>query len=683
MIPNPLADSSLSDFHSFLKFRTRNFQAEYDRLCRGYGSLKAYANLHKQLGIHSEMDEDGKRRWRVTEYMPAASHVWLTSSRINFELRPEYELTRVGDGVWQLYLPDDALAHGDYFELRLQGEGPEVLRRVPAFAKWVEQDPQNPAQWCARIWDPQKSYKFKHANPPRAPFPRIYEAHIGMAQSAQGREEGSIGSYADFIDVVLPKVKEGGYTAVQLMGVLEHPLYKSFGYQVSSYFAPSSRCGTPDEFRRLVDEAHRMGIAVILDITHAHACSNTEQGLMGYDTSRYLFDRRVNQWGTPSFDYSKEMTRRFLLSNCRYWMEEFRVDGFRFDAVGNMLYNDHGIGDAFSHTSRCFYGSDGKPRTNVNGELYLTLVNTLIHQLDPQAMSIAEEFSGMPGLTCSPLEGGLGFDYRFAMGIPDFWAKFIKDGNTMEMLWYEMTNHRPYDRTISYVECHDQCINGKDAMIWRLIGDSMYTNMSPFNATWNETRGVALYRLMRAITLNSADVGWLNFMGAEFGHPEWLDAEEHGHRQWHLTDDESSFYASLSRWDKAQLHELVEGRPDAYATQPIYRMVHEDSRLLAFTRGKLVFAFNFHETRTETEFRIKVDPGKYVEIMSSDEPRFGGHGNLDPGKNPVEHFSDASTGIDLQDITVYVPPLTVLILERQDDDLKPAEPEVKAEPSDE
>jgi 1,4-alpha-glucan branching enzyme len=449
------------------------------------------------------------------------------------------------------------------------------------------------------------------------------------------------------------------------MGIPEHPLYKSFGYQVSSYFAPSSRFGTPDEFCRLVDEAHCLGLSVILDITHSHACPNSEQGLAHYDTSSYFFDDRENQWGTPSFDYQNEMTRRFLLSNCRYWLEDFRIDGFRFDAVGNILYTDHGIGDDFSHVSHCFHTPHGERRTNEAGELYLSLANALIHELSPKSLSIAEEFSGMPGLTCPPKKGGLGFDYRFAMGIPDFWGKYIKNGSTMGKLWYELSQHRPYDRTISYVECHDQCINGDDAMIWRIIGDAMYTRMSPFRATWNETRGVALYRLMRGITLMASDAGYMNFMGAEFGHPEWLDEDLHAHRQWHLADDQLSFYAALARLDAALLNDIVTRHSRDMLQKPMFRFIHEDYRLLAFSRGRLLLAFNFHETRAETDFRFQVPPGKYVEILSSDEPRFGGCGNLVPHEPATEHFSDKNSGIDKQDITLYLPPLTMLILEQK------------------
>lgn len=661
----PLTDTELSSYLPFLQRRTERFDAECARILRGYGSLAAYADLHERLGIHAEKDGAGKLRWRLTEYMPVAARVWLATSRTGFALREEQECVRLSNGLWQLLLPGDALAHGDYYELRVQGWGTDIRRRVPAFAVWVEQDRAEPGQWCARVWAPEQAYEFRHAAPAVQPFPRIYEAHVGMAQDARKHRGGSVGSYAEFTAEVLPRIREGGYTAVQLMGIPEHPLYRSFGYQVSSYFAPSSRFGTPDDFRRLVDGAHGLGLAVILDIAHSHACANTEQGLAQYDTGRYFFDARANQWGTPSFDYGNEMARRFLLSNCRYWLEEFRVDGFRFDAVGNILYTDHGMGDDFSHVGRCFHAPDGKPRTNEGGELYLCLANALIHQLKPDAVSIAEEFSGMPGLTCPPREGGLGFDYRFAMGIPDFWAKYIRKESTMGLLWYEMTNHRPYDRTISYVECHDQCINGKDAMIWRLVGDAMYTRMSPFNTTWNTTRGVALYRLMRGVTLMSADIGYLNFMGAEFGHPEWLDAEEHGHRQWQLAEDGMSFYASLARWDRAQLLEIVAKRGRDFALPPVFRFIHEENRLLAFSRGDLVFAFNFHELRTEPDFRFRVEPGKYVEILSSDEPRFGGVGNLDPGRTATEHFSDATSGIDLQEITLYLPPMTMLVLERR------------------
>ena len=293
--------------------------------------------------------------------------------------------------------------------------------------------------------------------------------------------------------------------------------------------------------------------------------------------------------------------------------------------------------------------------------MYINLANALTHELAPSAMTIAEEFSGMPGLTCPPEQGGLGFDYRFAMGIPDYWAKCIEEPRDMGSLWYEMTNHRPYDRTISYVECHDQHINGSDAMIWRLLGDAMYGHMGNKAESWNISRGLAFYRLMRLITLATADAGYLNFMGCEFGHPEWLDAEKHAHRQWRLADDPGLKYHSLAAWDR-QMLALVQSHLEDFAQPPMFRFIHEEKRLLAFERGQLLFAFNFHELEAQKGLRFAVSPGKYAELLSSDEIRFAGHGNLAVKSPPTEHFTAPLPGRYEGDITLYLPPLVGLVL---------------------
>lgn len=672
---NPLNDPELAPYHDFLEKRWQRYEAEKRRIEEKYGSLRKYADIYVNLGAHLIKEKDGEY-WRWREYMPNAAALWLATGSTGFRRVASQRFVNKGDGIFELKLPRAALPHGEYVELRVQidyplkegeilPEGRPPLRRIPAFADWVQQDANNPAMWCARIWDPEKPYKFRKKRVGVKPFPRVYEAHVGMAQSSLSHHGESVGTYEYFRKFVLPRIREDGYTVVQLMGIPEHPLYRSFGYQVANFFAPSHRYGTPDEFKEMIDAAHGLGLAVILDITHAHAASNTEEGIAQYDGTPYFFSSKYNQWGTPTFDYANEMTRRFLLSNCRYWLEEYRIDGFRFDAVGNMLYLDHGVDDSFSHVGRCFYGKDGKPRADEYGELYLCLANELIHELDAGAMTIAEEFSGMPGLTCSPRDGGLGFDYRFAMGIPDYWAKVIESPKDMGSLWYEMTNHRPYDRTISYVECHDQSINGEDAMIWRLLGDGMYRFMAVTTDSWNTSRGLAFYRLMRLITLGAADAGYLNFMGAEFGHPEWLDAEEHGHRQWHLADQPDLKYSGLAAWDKAQLN-LVAKYLDDFLAQPMFRYIHEDSRILAFERGRLLFVFNFHETEAIPNALFAVTPGKYVEILSSDETRFAGHGNLAITRPPLEHFTTPLSYRPEQDISLYLPPLTALVLRRQD-----------------
>lgn len=657
---NPLHDVELALYASFFDRRIELYRREMERITYTHGSLEHYANIHHFLGMHKEGDE-----WVLREWMPAASELWLTTDALKFRRESGYDFVHTDyDGLWELRLPLKALPHGRYIELHLRSAatGGVHVKRVPAFAVWVEQNPDIQEEWCARVWDPDEKYKFKHKNVSIKGFPRIYEAHIGIAQPRQGRTEKSVGTYAMFTENILPVIKKAGYTAVQLMGIPEHPLYKSFGYQVTNYFAPSSRFGTPDDFKKLVDAAHGMGLGVILDITHSHSAPNTEQGIAEYDTSHYFFSDKDNQWGTRSFDYSSEIARRFLVSNCRYWLEEYRVDGFRFDAVGNMIYTDHGFGDDFSSVSKCFYKADGSPRIDETGVLYLSIVNALIHEISPNAVTIAEEFSGMPGMTSPQEDGGLGFDFRFAMGIPDFWGKFIKEGRTIGSMWYEMNNRRLYEQTISYVASHDQSINGHDAMIWRLIGDDMYENMSVFKDNWKTARGLALYKLMRLLTLSTSSHGYMSFMGDEFGHPEWIDAESYGHRQWDLAECEHTKYALLAAFDRDSM-ELADNNIDEFRLDPRLRYLNEDERILAFERGGLLFVFNFHELNAAEKLELWVKPGKYTEIMSSDSLKYAGKGNLETGEPAVEHFSRPGEGL-LQKITVYVPPMVALVMNR-------------------
>ncbi|MDR2400567.1 MAG: alpha amylase C-terminal domain-containing protein [Deferribacteraceae bacterium] len=652
---NPLQDVELTKYRHFLDRRLAIYKKEEERILKEYGSFANYANLHKELGLHKTVDG-----WIMREWLPAATDAWLAVSDFNFKRDERFVFKRIGfSGYWELKLDKELLKHGSYIELRLSSLHSGEFKRIPAFSNWVEQDRFIEEQWCARVWDPPKKFKFRHPKPKREVFPCIYEAHVGIAQDYRSRTEKSVGSYKYFTDEILPYIKECGYTAVQLMAIPEHPLYKSFGYQVANFFAPSSRFGTPDEFAALVDRAHELGLAVILDITQSHSPSNTEQGLASYDTTPYFFADKDNQWGTRSFDYNNPMTRRFLLSNCRYWLEEYNLDGFRFDAVGNMIYVDHGFGDDFNDVGRCFYNEGGRIRTDEAGVLYLCLANALTKEIYKDSITIAEEFSGMPGISSPPGGGGLGFDYRFAMGIPDFWGKFIKEGRSVGTLWYEMINFRSYERSISYVASHDQSINGHDAMIWRLIGDEMYANMSVFTDSWKTSRGVALYKLIRLVTLSSALGGYMSFMGDEFGHPEWIDAAEYAHRQWHLPKRTDLKYHGLAQFDKDSLA-LAKGGD--FLKRPELRYLDEEKRVLAFSRGDLLFAFNFHETEAARDLALWIPPGKYTELLSSDASIYAGHGNLEA--DGTEHFSAQEGEGVFQKITVYLPPLVALALKR-------------------
>jgi 1,4-alpha-glucan branching enzyme len=277
-------------------------------------------------------------------------------------------------------------------------------------------------EFSAQIWLPEHAYAWKHANPPPSTFPRIYEAHVGMAT-----EEAKVGTWNEFRLQCLPAVAAAGYDTLQLMAVKEHPYYGSFGYHVGSFFAPSSRFGTPDELKALIDAAHGLGLRVVMDLVHSHAVKNVVEGISCYDGTGYQFFHDGPRgehvaWDSRCFDYSKPAVLHFLLSNLRYWLEEFRFDGYRFDGVTSMLYKDHGLNGGFNSYADYF-----AENADDEAAAYLFLANELIHQAPQQAISIAEDVSGMPGLAAAAEEDGLGFDYRLAMGLVDCWFRLIKD----------------------------------------------------------------------------------------------------------------------------------------------------------------------------------------------------------------------------------------------------------------
>lgn len=447
------------------------------------------------------------------------------------------------NGIWEINLPADAIHHGDLYKLNVYWECGQG-ERIPAWATRVVQDEQTKI-FSAQVWAPENPYKFKKKTfkPDTNPL-LIYECHIGMAQ-----QEEKVGTYNEFREKILPRIAEEGYNCIQIMAIQEHPYYGSFGYHVSSFFAASSRFGTPDELKALIDAAHEMGIAVIMDIVHSHAVKNEVEGLGNFagDPNQYFYPgarREHPAWDSLCFDYGKNEVIHFLLSNCKYWLEEYKFDGFRFDGVTSMLYYSHGLGEAF-----CNYGDYFNGHQDDNAICYLTLANEVIHQVNPKAITIAEEVSGMPGLAAKVEDGGYGFDYRMAMNIPDYWIKTIKekideDWKPSSMFW-EVTNRRQDEKTISYAESHDQALVGDKTIIFRLIDADMYWHMQKGDENYVVNRGIALHKMIRLLTSSTINGGYLNFMGNEFGHPEWIDFPREGNgwsckyarRQWDLVDN--------------------------------------------------------------------------------------------------------------------------------------------------
>lgn len=496
----------------------------------------------------------------------------------------------------------------------------------------------------------------------------VYEAHVGMAQ-----EEEKIGTYDEFRQKVLPRIRDAGYNAIQLMAVAEHPYYGSFGYQVSSFFACSSRFGTPEDLKALVDDAHGMGLVVLMDLVHSHAVKNEVEGIARFDgSSDQFFHAGVRgdhpAWDSRCFDYAKPEVLHFLLSNCRYWLDEFRFDGFRFDGVTSMLYTHHGLGKAFTRYDDYFDGS-----VDESALTYLALANQLVHEVLPSAVTVAEDVSGMPGLAVPASLGGTGFDFRYAMGIPDYWIRLAKDIPDevwpMGTLWFELTNRRSDEKTISYAESHDQALVGDQTLIFRLIGEKMYYRMSANDQDLAVFRGLSLHKMIRLITLATAGHGYLNFMGNEFGHPEWIDfpregnrwSFRHARRQWQLMDDPGLHYRSLGHFDRSLTHiartrKFPDGRPCF--------LLHQDegTKILAFLRAGLVFVFNFHPDRSFTDYWIPAPPGAFRIILDTDRSRYGGLERQEPD---LMHHT-MTDEIHRHYLSLYLPSRTALVLEAVD-----------------
>ncbi|MCC8118417.1 MAG: alpha amylase C-terminal domain-containing protein [Bacteroidales bacterium] len=657
-------DPWLEPFAAAIEGRHHDFlRKEYD-LTQGKQSLVDFANAYKYFGLHR--DKDG---WVFREWAPNATAITLIGDFSNWKEELKYSLKRLDNGVWEIHLKPNDLKEGQLFKMMVHWPGGEG-ERIPAYAHRVVQDEKTHI-FSAEVYCPEEPYKWEIEEfvPDTKPL-LIYECHIGMAQEKEG-----VGTYDEFRENILPRISADGYNAIQIMAIQEHPYYGSFGYHVSNFYAPSSRFGTPEQLKALIDKAHELGIAVIMDIVHSHAVKNENEGLGrldgSYDLYMYGDGRREHPaWDSLCFDYGKNEVLHFLLSNCKYWLEEFKFDGFRFDGVTSMLYYSHGLGQAFGSYEDYYNGGQ-----DVNAITYLTLANKLIHEVNPHAITIAEEMSGMPGLALPVADGGIGFDYRMAMGIPDYWIKMLKekkdeDWHATSIFW-ELTNRRADEKTISYVESHDQALVGDKTVIFRLIDKEMYWHMMKDDDNMVVARGIALHKMIRLVTLATINGGYLNFMGNEFGHPEWIDFPREGNgwsykyarRQWDLVDRQELKYIYLQNFDNAMI-ELVS---DIYNFQalPIRKLWEkDDDQVLAFMRGDYVFVFNFNPFKSFDGYGILAPGGKYRTVLSTDNPDFGGYGNVD---EKVEHFTQsdplyAPAGVEW--LRLYLPARSAMVLKK-------------------
>ncbi|MDD6152277.1 MAG: alpha amylase C-terminal domain-containing protein [Bacteroidales bacterium] len=647
-------DPWLAPYADAIKARHARILSERRRIA-GDGPLALGVNNHLYYGLHH--GENGS--WVFREWAPNATRIYLVGDFNNWKRTEAYALKPVGQGNWEIEIPAMFIRHGELYKLWIEWPGGGA-ERLPAYVTRCVQDPDTKV-FSAQVWDPPQPYVWQSASPGKRRNPLIYECHIGMS----GEKEG-VSTFDEFRLNVLPRVREGGYDTLQIMALQEHPYYGSFGYQVSNFFALSSRFGTPEEFKHLVDDAHKAGIAVVMDVVHSHCVSNEAESLGRFDGREDLYFYPGSRghhpaWGSRCFDYGKDEVKRFLLANLKYWLEEYHLDGFRFDGVTSMVYWDHGLGKDFGDY-RLYFDAG----VDENAVTYLALANQLIHEINPDAITIAEDVSGMAGLAAPFAAGGVGFDFRMAMGVADHWIKWIKERRdedwSMGEIWWELTRKRDDEKTISYAECHDQALVGDKTLIFRLIDKDMYWSMDRGSKNLVVDRGVALHKMIRLVTLATAGNGYLNFMGNEFGHPEWIDfpregngwSYAHARRLWSISDSDDLRFKLLRNFDKAMIRYA---RRDAFLRQaPELIRADEEKKVLIFRRKDSIFAFNFNPQSSFEDYGFAAPAGKYRKVVDTDDPGFDGFGRL-------SQDSDHSTDSD-GTLRLYLPCRCALVLKK-------------------
>ena len=657
-------DPSLQAYEGDINDRVRRYKAKKKELLGTGQTLSDFASGYLYYGLHKV-----KGGWGYREWAPAAKERHLIGDFNGWD-RTAHPMTPVGNGNWEVEIKGaNTIEHLSRYKVAVTHQDGVTEDRIPLYARYVKQDKETNG-FNAVVWSPRKTFTWtdEKFRPAKNIPPIIYESHVGMAT-----EKERVGTYLEFMTDILPRIKADGYNTVQLMAIMEHPYYASFGYQVSNFFAASSWYGTPDELKALINEAHRLGLTVLLDLVHSHAVKNTAEGINCFDGTVYQFFHAGGKgdhpaWGSKCFDYSRTGVLHFLLSNVKFWMDEYHFDGFRFDGVTSMLYHDHGLGTAFSSNAQYF-----SMNTDVDAVTYLMLASDLIHSYKKGAVAIAEDMSAMPGM-CLPIkDGGIGFDYRLSMGLPDFFIKTIKekqDGHwEISKMYWELIARRNQEKVIGYAESHDQALVGDKTIMFRLADKEMYTGMDRASQNMIVDRAVALHKMIRLVTIGAGGEGYLNFMGNEFGHPEWIDFPREGNgwsfkyarRQWSLADNGFLRYELLGNFDKAMI-QLVKDYNVMGAGMANCLRQHEQDQLLAFERGGCIFLFNFHPTNSQPGMFVNApEHGDYKVILSSDDKQFGGFERID--KDIVYHTwsHDAQLG---DGFAIYLPARTAVVLQK-------------------
>ena len=621
--------------------------SEFDRHLFGAGT---HYEIYEKMGGRL-MTHEGARGAAFSVWAPNAKAISVIGDFNNWDARRS-PMRRLGEsGIWELFLP--AAAEGDKYKFHVTQCDGRVVDKTDPYGVYAEVRPNNASvlyplkryKWKDRRWmTARRKYDFR-----TAPM-NIYEVHLGSWKRAEGNR---FLSYTELAEQLIPYVKEMGYTHIEMLPVEEHPFDGSWGYQVTGYYAPTSRYGSPDEFKQFVDACHQNGISVILDWVPAHFPKD-DFALARFDgTALYEHqDPRLGehiQWGTYIFNYGRKEVANFLLANALYWMDIFHIDGLRVDAVASLLRLDF-CKEEGQWLPNVYGGSE-----NLEAIEFLKHMNSVIAEREPGALMIAEDSTAWPGVTKKVDEGGLGFSLKWNMGWMNDFLSYIKLDPIyrkyhQNKLTFGMAYH--YAENFVLVLSHDEVVHTKSSMIGKMPGD-VWQSFANLRLSYGFMMGHPGKKLL--------------FMGGEFAqYSEWSEARS---LDWHL----------LQYADHQEMQAYVKELNHLYAEEPAFWAEDFDpngfqwiecddaeSSIVSFVRRseekELVFLCNFTPV-VHRGFSLGVpQEGVYHERLNSDAARFGGSDviNAVPLQSKAEPAGRCPFRVELD-----VPPLGMVILERE------------------
>ncbi|MBO4374166.1 MAG: 1,4-alpha-glucan branching protein GlgB [Lachnospiraceae bacterium] len=583
-----------------------------------FGNGRNY-EIYKKLGAHPSC-EDGKNGYFFAVWAPNAKYVSLVGD-IN-EWRPDANpMTRMEDiGIWTCFVPD--VTEGSLYKYYIISENGSVLYKADPYAVYAEMRPGTASKtydlshfkWTDSKWMKRREGLDMNREPMA-----IYEVHLGSWMRHPTKENDGFYSYREFTDRIVEYLKEMPYTHVELMGMSEYPFDGSWGYQVTGYYAPTSRYGCPDDFRYMINKFHENGIGVILDWVPAHFPRDAH-GLAMFDGSplyEYADPKKGEHpdWGTKIFDYGKNEVKNFLIANANYWMREFHIDGLRVDAVASMLYLDYGKQSGQWVANK--YGGN----KNLEAIEFFKHLNSEVLGAFPGAVMIAEESTAWPKVTGKPEDDGLGFSFKWNMGWMNDFCDYMKlDPYFRKDNHYKMTFAMSYNSSENYilVLSHDEVVHLKCSMLMKMPGFKV-DKFANLRAGYAFMFGHCGKKLL--------------FMGQEFAQErEWSEERE---LDWYCLDDPLHAGMKLFVSDLLKLYRKYKSMWEFDNSNEGFEWINADDTeksLYSFIRtnssGKdsLVFVVNFTPMK-RTDYRVGVPKaGKYTLLLNSDDKQYGGTG---------------------------------------------------------